>query len=442
MPLSYDFYSLSTFSPDSFSSLSEVLSPELIDKCLRESGVATLRKRRLPLDMMVWSIIGMSIFRDIPMRDIVNKLDILLPGNRPFVAPSAVVQARQRLGTEAIKKIFYQTQQQWHQHTPHPDWCGLTLLGVDGVVWRTLDTPENQREFAKTSNGKRESGYPQVRMVCQMELTSHLLTGASFDSVSTNEMNLAADLIATTPDNSLTLFDKGFYSLGLLYRWSTTGVERHWLLPLKKGTQYKVVRKLGRLDKIINIKTSPQARKKWPDLPEAIEARLVTRTIKGKEYTVITSMTDPMRFPVADIADLYAHRWEIELGYREMKQYMLKNELTLRSKKPEMIRQELWGALLAYNLIRFQIGKMAYSLDSILPIQLSFSRASAYIIQQLSIMPHLSPGKIPKVVNDMLIMAESFLLPERGERSCPRIVKSRPKRYPEKKPKKCASALN
>ena len=139
---------------------------------------------------------------------------------------------------------------------------------------------------------------------------------------------------------------------------------------------------------------------------------------------------------------IYAHRWEIELGYREMKQYMLKNELTLRSKKPEMVRQELWGALLAYNLIRFQIGKIAYSLDSILPIQLSFSRASAYIIQQLSIMPHMSPGKIPKVVNDMLAMAKSFILPERGERSCPRIVKSRPKRYPEKKPKKCVSALN
>jgi IS4 transposase len=145
-------------------------------------------------------------------------------------------------------------------------------------------------------------------------------------------MNLAADLIETTPDHSLTLFDQGFYSLGLLHRCSMTGVERHWLLPLKKGTQYDVVKKLGRLDKIIRLKTSPQARRKWLDLPKAIEARLVTRAIKGKEYSVITSMVDPMRFPVADIADLYAHRWEIELGYREMKQYMLKNELTLRSK--------------------------------------------------------------------------------------------------------------
>ncbi|MBS4153648.1 transposase domain-containing protein, partial [Cobetia sp. MC34] len=42
--------------PEDFSSLSEVLSPELIDSCLEEAGVATLRKRRLPLDMVVWAV--------------------------------------------------------------------------------------------------------------------------------------------------------------------------------------------------------------------------------------------------------------------------------------------------------------------------------------------------------------------------------------------------
>ena len=63
------------------------------------------------------------------------------------------------------------------------------------------------------------------------------------------------------------------------------------------------------------------------------------RIIKGKSYSILTSMTDPLRYPVESIADLYAHRWEIELGFREMKQYMLKNQLTLRSKKPEMVEQ-------------------------------------------------------------------------------------------------------
>lgn len=49
--------------PDNFSSLSEVLSPELIDSCLEKVGVATLRKRHLPSEMVVWSIVGMALFR-------------------------------------------------------------------------------------------------------------------------------------------------------------------------------------------------------------------------------------------------------------------------------------------------------------------------------------------------------------------------------------------
>jgi IS4 transposase len=436
MPLNYDFHCLSTFSPESFSSLAEVLSPDLIEQCLQESGTVTLRKRRLSLEMMVWCVIGMSIFRKVPMSDIVNKLDILLPGNRPFVAPSAVVQARQRLGADAIKRIFEQTQALWVEKTPSPTFCGLTLLGVDGVVWRTPDTPVNEAEFGKLHNKIRESAYPQIRMVCQMELTSHLITASSFDKVATNEMNLAANLIDTTPDHSLTLFDKGFYSLGLLNRWSETGSERHWLLPIKKGTQYEVIRKLGRLDKIVRLKTSPQARKKWSGLPVTMDARLVTRTVNGKEYSVLTSMTDPQKFPVADIADLYSHRWEIELGFREMKQYMLHNELTLLSKKPDMIKQELWGMLLAYNLLRFQMAHMAYSLKSVMPYQLSFSRASAHIIKELTMMPNVSPGNIPKIIGQLLDMAEAFVLPERRERSFPRVVKKRPQRYAEKKPKK------
>ena len=91
--------------------------------------------------------------------------------------------------------------------------------------------------------------------------------------------------------------------------------------------QYEEIRKLGRNDKLVLLSSNPRARKLWPALPETIVARLVSRKIKGKQYDVLTSMIDPMRFPSADIADLYGHRWEIELGYREQKQYMLGNRL-------------------------------------------------------------------------------------------------------------------
>lgn len=442
MFLSQALDTIQSFSAEHFESLSEYLSPELIKDCLEKSGTTTIRKRRLPLEMMVWSVIGMALFRHIPLNQIVNQLDIVLPGNRPFVAPSAVIQARQRLGEKPIQELFQQTQALWNAALPHPNWCGLKLLAVDGVVWRTLDSPENQKAFSRTRNKTCESDYPQVRMVCQMELTSHLITASSFSSVEENEMLLAANLIAQTPDHSLTIFDKGFYSLGLLYRWQTTAIERHWLIPLKKNRQYNVVQQLSKNQEIVELSPCPQARKKWPDLPEKIMARLLTKVINGKTFKMLTSMTDPLRFPAADIISLYSHRWEIELGYREMKQYLLQNCLTLRSKKPDMVRQVLWGILLAYNIIRFQMARMAYSLKGIEPNQLSFNQAAAYIIKELVTLPNVSPGKIPRVINDMTMMAKSFVLPDRRERIYPRIVKRRPQKYPVHVNIKNASQLN
>lgn len=416
-----------------FTALSELLEPSLVDEALAQSGVATIRKRKLPMEQMVWAVVGMALFRKMSMRQLVNQLDIILPNGAPYVAPSAVTQARKKLGHQAIEHIFNKTQSLWHAKSAHPTWCGLTLLGVDGVVWRTPDSKENNEHYGRTGNRHGKASYPQVRMVCQMELTSHLLTQSTFDSVDISEMKLAESLIKTTPDNSLTLFDRGFYSLGLLNRWQLTGTSRHWLIPLKKNVQYEVVRSLGRQDKIVRLTACPQARKKFSDLPQSIEVRLVSRKVNGKESDILTSMTDPMRFPVADIVDLYAHRWEIELGFREMKQSLLDSQFTLRSNQPELIKQELWGILLAYNLIRYQMVLMAKSLDSVDPNQLSFHGASIHIIYQLTMLPFCAPGNVPKFVMDITKSAKQFVLPARRERSYPRELKCSKNRYPVKK---------
>ena len=417
------------FSAEQLSGLSDLLSPELIAQCMEDTGVTTIRRRRLPMELMVWSVVGMSLYRHLSMEKVVSKLDILLPGKRPFVAPSAVIQARQRLGSDVMKSVFTQTQKLWNDKTPHPNWHGLTLHAVDGVVWRTPDTKENDEYFSRTRNQKCSSEYPQVRMVCHMELTSHLLNSASFDSTSVSEVNLTTELIEHSPDQSLTIFDRGFYALGLLHRWQATGKDRHWLIPMRKGAQYRTIRKLGRGQELVELKLSPQAKKKWHDAPEILEARLITKVVKGKEIRLLTSMTDPLRYPGKDIAELYSHRWEIELVYREMKQYMLQNNLTLRSKKPELVIQELWGMLLAYNLLRFLMCQMAYAQNKVMPYQIGFKQASLFLIGQLQLLPAVAPGRIPEVMNYILDMAESFTLPERRDRSYPRAVKRRPSRY-------------
>ena len=90
----------------SFEKFAEILSPELIEQCFKQAGVATIRKRRLPLETVLWSIIGMSLFRQRSVWDIATQMDIMLPNKKPLVAPSALVQARQRLGAEAVKQVF------------------------------------------------------------------------------------------------------------------------------------------------------------------------------------------------------------------------------------------------------------------------------------------------------------------------------------------------
>lgn len=419
---------------DNLGQLSDILSADFIAQCLEASGVATVRKRRLPLEQAVWAVIAMSMYRQEPVWSIVSKAQLMLPGKKPLVAPSAVVQARQRLGADAVKEVFTQSQLMWNRDAEHPTWCGLKLLGVDGVVWRTQDTVENRDTFTYWKNQNGECGYPQVRMVCQMELTSHMLTGSAFDDARVNEMLLAEELIETTPDNSLTLFDRGFYSLGLLEQWHRTGTQRHWLIPMKKGVQFDIIKKLGRQDKLIRLKTTPQSRKRFSDLPDTLEVRLLTKTVKGKEVNILTSMTDPLRFPSAEIVDLYSHRWEIELGYREMKQSLLNSEFTLRSKKPDMVKQELWGVLLSYNIIRFQMVKMAKTKPGLHANQLSFTTCATSIIHMIYGFWLEAAGTIPKRIDGLLAETEHHILPIRREdRSYPRCIRLKPKKYPAKR---------
>ncbi|CAM4045616.1 IS4 family transposase [Vibrio aerogenes] len=420
--------------PNQVETLADLLPTELIEEAYQLTDTVTLRKRKLTLESMAWLLVGMAIYNDKSMADIVNMLDIVDRTGKPFVAPSALTRRRKDLGESAAKALFECTQKHWTDCANFPDWNGLTLLGVDGVIWRTEDSEENAQAFAKpTYRDGQEMQYPQVRMVCQMELSSHLITGSAFDSYAVNEMKLAEQLIESTPDNSLTLFDKGFHSLGLLHQWNATGTNRHWLIPLKKGLKYQVAQSLGRHDKLVKLKSNPKSRKLWPELAHEVTVRLITRVKDGKQYDVLTSMTDPMLYPKSDIVGLYEYRWEIELGYREQKQYMLGNRLTLRSRLPELVRQELWGILLTYNLVRYQMVQMCMNLKGdYLPYQLSFNGALAHIMRLLVGLPYSSPGAIPGQLKNFYSICESLILEPRRQRSFPRVVKPKPCKYPRK----------
>ncbi|WP_218190792.1 MULTISPECIES: IS4 family transposase [unclassified Pseudomonas] len=239
----------------------------------------------------------------------------------------------------------------------------------------------------------------------------------------------------------MTLFDRGFYSLGLLHQWQQAGTERHWLMPLRKGAQYEVIQRLGRQDAVVSLSTSPQARKQWPELPERLTARLLSKTVKGKVCQILTSMADPLRFPSDEIVDLYSHRWEIELGGREMKQTLLNSSYMLRSKTPEMIEQELWGVLLGYNLLRYQMVEMSRHCPGIHPCELSFTACTWAIPGFINGVSADRSGNIPKYLAELHASASHCVLPQcREERIYPRAIRLKSPKYPIKN--KNASQLN
>lgn len=84
--------------------------------------------------------------------------------------------------------------------------------------------------------------------------------------------------------------------------------------------------------------------------------------------------------------------------------------LTLYIKKTAGIRQELWGVLRAYNLLRSQMVKMVASLKGYSAIQLSFYMASVYLIHEPSAMPYVSPGNILGRMAELERQAGQFIV--------------------------------
>lgn len=112
---------------------------------------------------------------------------------------------------------------------------------------------------------------------------------------------------------------------------------------------------------------------------------------------------------------------------------MLENRLTLRSRLPELVKQELWGILLTYNLIRYQMVELCFNLKgNYLPYQLSFKGTLAHVSALLVVLPYSTPGAIPRQLKGFN-MAENLILEGRRKRTFPRTVKPRPQRYAKNK---------
>lgn len=420
--------------PPSFDDFRRHIDPEWIQQALEATGTATLRRRRLPAEQVIWLVLGMALFRDRSIHHVADSLDLALPGQRgPTASPSAISQARGRLGDEPMEWLFSISATHWaHASADQHRWRKLALYGVDGTTLRVPDSLENREHFGLPGSSRSSAAYPQLRMVCLAALRSHLIAAARFGPYSIGEGSYARELWAQLPDHSLCIADRNFLAAGILIPLAREGHSRHWLVRAKKNTKWKEIARLGKDDYLVEMTVSSVARRKDPSLPQRWQVRAIRYCRTGfQPQWMLTSMLDAKAYPAHEVVALYHERWEIEHCYDEIKTEMLDREETIRSRSPQRINQELWGILLAFNLVRLEMERVAAE-AGYEPTRISFITSLHLICDEWLWAATAAPGSIPRQLKRLRADLQRYILPPRRPRRYPRAVKIKMSSYPKK----------
>lgn len=420
------------------------LDPEWIDEALVGTGHASCRRRKLPAEAVLWLVLGMAMFADRSIRDVVEHLDLVLPKARSL-APSAVPQARYRLGSEPVERLFYRTAKAWSETTNAGAWRGLTLHGVDGSSLRVQDSDANFEHFGKPGgrNGSGDAGYPQVRLACLLNLGTRLLEAAAFGPFSRGEQDLAEGLWEHIGDDSLTILDRGFVNFPVFAGLVGSGSNRHFMVRMRRNLHFDPGQLLPDGSMLADLPCSRELRRTRPDLPTHIRGRIIGyQHPGGEESRMFTTLVDHHKYPANELVALYHERWEIELAYDEIKTHMLERNECLRSKKPEGVAQELWGALLLYNLVRHEMVRVAAE-RGLPPARISF-RSSLLLMRNFWEVAawRSRPGNVPRYLAEFRSTLDVLVLPaRRTERRYPRHVKIKMSNYARNRGKRTTEPI-
>ena len=425
--------------PPAFERMAEHLPAAWIEGALAYTGKASIRRRRLPAEQVVWLVIGLALYRHHSVQQVLADLDLSLPDlSLPLLTDSAVTQARGRLGAAPLKWLFEKCSVAWAaQHRAHDNFHGLQLLAMDGTTLRLADSPANREHFgAQNYAGGALSSYPQLRAVTVCALETQLVVAARFGPYAIGEMTFAKELLGDIPERSLTIVDAGYFGASVLVGLQNMEGERHFLIPAKANSRWRLLEGDDE-DGLVEMNVSHEARLANPNLPATWRARAFRYVLPdGRAKVFLTSLLDRKAIPARELGACYAQRWRIETSYRELKQTMLGMELSLRSQTVDGTEQEVWGALIAYNLIRQEMALAAREANCA-PTAISFVLAFQTIQNELLwATPNMAQGRLPEMLKRIRERLVLHLKVHRPGRTFARVVKAKPQRYPERRLRK------
>ena len=343
---------------------------ELIRDVLHKTGKQSERERALPAHVVVYYVIAMSLYMQVSCREVLRclleGLDWLSTSSvRVHIAgKSGISQARKRLGCEPIRELHDQivcpvatakTKGAWYRN-----W---RLVSLDGSTLDVADTQDNAEAFSLPGASRGASAYPQIRFVSLVENGTHVLFGSRMDGCQTGEITLARQVVRNLRGGMICLADRCFFGFELWGDALSTGADLLWrvktnvrLIPFERFEDGSYLAKIYPSEKDRRNDTNAIT-------VRVIEYRLVKVPDAEPIYRLVTTILDATQAPASELAALYHERWEVETALDELKTHLRGSRIVLRSKMPELVRQEFYGLMMAHFAVRGLMHEAALAAD-------------------------------------------------------------------------------
>jgi Insertion element 4 transposase N-terminal/Transposase DDE domain len=363
---------------------------EKVHSILNETKRTSLRQRDLPAHVVVYYVIALALYMRSSYREVLRCLLegvpwLMDPSARVKVAgKSGISQARSRLGSAPLKLLYESVVRPVATPPTRGAWYRQwRLVSLDGSTLAVADTAENDKEFGRPGASRGASAYPKIRFVGLLENGTHVLFAARLADYATDELTLAEEVVPALRQGMLCLADRFFPSYKLWQQASGTGAELLWRT--RRNARLDVDQRFRDGSYLSRLYSSTSDRR---NRRKGMVVRVIDYRREGVEdaepiYQLITTILDPKPAPAPALAALYHERWEIETALDELKTHLRGAQIVLRSKTPELVRQEFYGLLMAHFAIRGLMHEAALHADED-PDRISFVHSTRVVQRRMA----------------------------------------------------------
>jgi hypothetical protein len=424
---------------DKIAGLEKIIPASLVLEVLTELGIKNGRKCPLTHGIMFRVVLAMGLFTHLSIRQVFAHCKRMVMG-QVIPCRSALAAGRKRLGVEPLKLLFEKLcRPRALAETRDASYRGLKLFGIDGSIYDVPDTEANSNFFGRSSGGRGEAAFPQVRKVSIVELGTHLEVGLTYGGWHSSEKTLALDLLPLIPENSLTLFDSGFFSYSL---WNAIISRSRVLMRVGNGMKLTPIKTLTDGSYLAYVFADSDAQRRGV-VARATVVRVIEYTIDDPQraghqvrHRLITNLLDEAAYPGIEMIILYHERWEQELVNDEQKTHQdpirAEKPAHFRSETPLGVEQELYALSIGHYVIRSMMLDAAHTAD-VSAQNLSFVSCFRIIQNRLSELNSVEPNKLNNWYECLKQEMLSNKLPRRRNRINPRVIKRKMKKWIKKK---------